>query len=193
MSESEVSKALQKLRAIEGNGLLEVQHYPLEDIQKVQDARQLSFMNTIILTEPLRSFNELQLQLFIDWMKDGGQLIVGGDVSSTPLEAFAALKGSNEQTVISAKSLDSFTKEGLFGADLPLSKMQKLENTEPFEVDGQLLAAKKNVGEGALIQTAFSLTDDTLLTSTGYANLLAEMLDLSMPIYKSSAQNEMAN
>lgn len=192
-SESEVSKALQKLRAIEGNGLLEVQHYPLEDIQEVQDAKQFAFMNTILLTEPLSSFNEQQLQLFIDWMKDGGQLIVGGDVSSTPFEAFAALKSSTEQTVISAQSLDKYTSGGLVGLNLPVRKMKALENTVPFEVDGQLLAAKKHVGEGALIQTAFSLTDNMLLTSTGYANLLAEILDLSTSFYKSSAQDEMAN
>jgi hypothetical protein len=193
ISEIEVSKALQKLRAIEGNGLLEVQHYPLVDVQEVREARQLAFLNTIILTEPLSNFTEQQLQLFVEWIKDGGQFIVSGDVSSTPFEAYAALKGITGQSVASVQSLDKFTNEGLFGTELPLSKMQAFENTELFEVDGQLLAAKKNIGKGALIQTAFSLTDDTLLNSIGYANLLAEMLDLTTPYYKTSAQNEMAN
>lgn len=193
ISQNEVSKALQKLRAIEGNGLVEVQQFPLEEVQKVQDARQLTFLNTIVLTKSLTEFNDQQLNLFIEWMKDGGQLIVDEDVSSTPLKSIATLKKYDGQTILSANSLEKFTSEGLFNGDLSLVKTEALENTNKFEMDGQLLAAKRDIGKGTLIQTTFSLTDSMLLTSDGYANLLAKMLDLSTPYYSLSPQDEMVN
>ena len=180
---------------IKGNTNLEVQYYPMNTVQTITDVRQLAFINTLILAEPLKLYDEEQLQIFVDWMKNGGQLIVDQDVTFTPLKEFAALQAGEGaiKTTVSTQSLEQFTREGIFQAALPIVKKEAIENSELFEVDGQILAAKRQVGMGSLIQTAFSLTDPVLLTSDGYSNLLAQMMDLQTPMYLNSAEIEMSN
>lgn len=191
----DVSKALQKLRVIKGNANLEVQYFPMDTVQTITDVRQLAFINTLILAEPLKLYDEEQLQILVSWMKNGGQLIVDQDVTFTPMKEFAALQASEgaTKTTVSTQSLEQFSREGTFQSDLPLVKKDALENSELFEVDGLILAAKRPVGMGSLIQTAFSLTDPVLLTSDGYANLLAQMMNLQTPMYSNSAEIEMSN
>lgn len=190
----QVAQSLQKLRTIEKGRLLEVQSYPLMTADLITDIRSIDFINTIVLTDPLKTIEQDQFDILIEWMKQGGQLVVQEDVAFSPLSSYAALQATGGTAEISPAQLTDFTGEGKFTNPMLIRTSELMPNAQAIEIDGQLLAAKQKVGTGMLIQTAFSLTDSTLIEMDGYANLFANLIDFeNKEMYKTSIDDEMVN
>ncbi|MGE7020616.1 hypothetical protein [Solibacillus cecembensis] len=190
----QVAQALQKLRTIEKGRLLEVETYPLMTADLVTDIRSIDFINTIVLTDPLKMIEQDQFDILIEWMKQGGQLVVQEDVTFTPLASYAALQATGGTSEISPTQLTDFTGEGKFTNPMSIRTSELMPKAQAIEVNGQLIAAKQKVGSGMLIQTAFSLTDSTLIEIDGFANLFAKLIDFqNKEMYKSSIDDEIVN
>lgn len=191
---TKVTQALQKLRTIEKGRLLEVQSYPLMPADLDADIRSIEFLNTIVLTDPLKTIEQNQFDILIEWMKQGGQLVIKEDVAFSPLASYAALQATGGTSEISPAQLMDFTGEGKFTEPMSIRTSELMPNAQAIEVDGQLIAAKQKVGSGMLIQTAFSFTDSTLIEMDGYANLFAQLIDFrNKEIYKATVDVEMVD
>lgn len=93
-SHPQVTQALQKLRTIEKGRLLEVQNYPSFSGDLVPDIRSIDFLNTVVLADPLKTIEQNQFDILIEWMKQGGQLVIKEDVAFSPLASYAALQAT---------------------------------------------------------------------------------------------------
>ncbi|WP_318615977.1 hypothetical protein [Sporosarcina sp. YIM B06819] len=128
--------------------------------------------NFIIIDEyPLADLSAKQQQALLGWVRDGGIMIFGGsDNSQAEAGLFAdylplQLHGKTEMNT-AALNTWAATKgfEGLIAA----YETELLPHaTILFEDEHNVLAAYKRLGEGLVIQTAFSVGDEPLATMEG--------------------------
>lgn len=191
-SNKDLSPSMQKLRTIGNVGMVEVQTFEVDATKSITDMRDLVFLDTILLTEPLKTFDEAQQKQLIKWMEQGGQLVVSEDVSVTALKDFAALQMNEGTKEISVQQLQQLSEAGNFTKALTINNAKVLPNAINYEVNGNVIAAKRNIGNGALIQTAFSLEDATLLQADGYADLMAKLLEMKETAYSPNLETELS-
>ncbi|SDH72546.1 hypothetical protein SAMN04487975_10792 [Planococcus glaciei] len=113
-------------------------------------------------------------QAVLQWVQQGGHVVAGsteniaasmGNLSSyLPLEL--GEEGTAEVQPL-AKPVPAFSATIKEGAD-PL-----------LEKDGKVLAARQKIGAGSLIQTGFSLGDQTVSSQQEYVQLMANLLTLN--------------
>lgn len=116
------------------------------------------------------------------WLVNGGKLVIGADsnlnASAGNLAELLPLQLSSPAD----KLVPGFEKPfAVYGAALK-------EGVQPILVEQeQVLAAKNSVGTGSVIQTAFSLGDEPVVSQEGYGAFLSSLMDdvpAGMPVYQ---------
>ena len=188
-----VVNALLPFRSMGGGSLVEVKNYTIDELTNISDARDLSLIDIIVLPTTSNRLNDQQLKILVDWMNDGGQLIVDEELSAKMFNDFAALQFVEGNSIVSSVQLQQFSNEYTFDDTITVRNSRLHANAQSYSVDDLILAAKQKVGKGAFIQTAFSLTDPSFMQSEGYSRLLAQFVDFDMPMYPTTALNELTN
>ncbi|WP_400247172.1 hypothetical protein AB3U99_09705 [Niallia sp. JL1B1071] len=125
----------------------------------------------------LTELTDLQQQAIKKWIENGGILITGATTNGQ--QAYGNLDSQmplalGKQETIALEGIDAETKEqgSLTGFNSSLtdgSEAITIYNEHP-------LVAKKNLGEGKIIQTSFSLSDSTLLNWQGFNSWMENLL-----------------
>ena len=129
----------------------------------------------------LADLEEGQQQALIDYVSAGGYILVGAsDNTAAELGKLGEYLPLNLQT-----SIQSLTPENLlaFTGKNALANPLKVYNASLNEgagallsADGTILAAKKQLGSGAIIQTTFSIGDEPLSKDPVYSDLMTTVL-----------------
>ena len=149
-----------------------------------EDAQGFAMANIIVIDEiAIADLSEKQQQALFKWVQDGGTLLVGaGDqVNATAgiFKDYLPLTLSQQLTTVSADSLSKISGGGIFSQPISVFAATGNEGSSPILTDNNtLLASKKKIGSGEIIQTAFSLGDQPLASMDGYATLAAKLLDI---------------
>ena len=174
---------------VEVFNLNQLKGYTLPD-----DVQGYAMANIIAVDEfALADLSQQQQGALFKWVQDGGTLLLG---ASDQVEAKAGvfiddlpLTLSQQTATVSAKSLTKLSGGGTFTN--PISVYKSTENSGSIRImadDNTILAAKKKVGSGEIIQTTFSLGDDPLASMSGYAALTAKIVNI-----QNSMQQGMVN
>ncbi|MFB7156676.1 hypothetical protein [Lysinibacillus sp. NPDC056232] len=149
-----------------------------------EDTEGFAMANVIVIDEiAIADLSQKQQESLLKWVQNGGTLLVGAadQVNATAglFKDYLPLALSNQMTSVSADSLSKLSGGGTFTQ--PISIYGAIENQGSIPVltdNNKILASKKKVGSGEIIQTAFSLGDQPLASMDGYPALVEKMLDV---------------
>ncbi|MEK4484937.1 hypothetical protein MHH81_04970 [Psychrobacillus sp. FSL H8-0484] len=129
----------------------------------------------------LADLEEQQQQALVDYVSAGGFIVVGAsDNTEVELGKLGEYLPLTLQT-----STQSLSPEKVLGltANNPLSNALTVYDaslnegaTPSFSIDGTIIAAKKQLGKGAIIQTTFSLGDEPLSKDPVYSDLMTTIV-----------------
>ena len=167
----------------------------IKDYTLPEDAQGYAMADVIAIDEiAIADLSQKQQESLLKWVQDGGTLLLGAadQVNTTAgiFKDYLPLALSQQMTSVSADSLSKLAGGGTFTQ--PISVYTATENQGSISVlrdDNTILASKKKVGRGEIIQTAFSLGDQPLASMDGYAALISKILN----IQSFSQQGMMAN
>lgn len=159
--------------------LNQLKDYTLPDV-----AQGFAMANVIAVDEmAIADLSQKQQEALLTWVQDGGTLLLGGSeqINATAgiFKEYLPLTLSQQTTSVSAESLKNVSGGGNFTQAITVYTATENEGSIPVLKDNtNILAAKKKIGSGEIVQTTFSLGDEPLASMDGYAALTAKMLDL---------------
>ncbi|QFF98299.1 hypothetical protein PB01_05390 [Psychrobacillus glaciei] len=129
----------------------------------------------------LADLAEKQQQALIDYIGSGGNIVVGASDNTTAelgkIGEFLPLTLQTNTKTLAAEKVRAFTANNLLSNDLKVTNASLNEGaTQLLDLDGTILAAKKKLGSGTIIQTTFSLGDEPLAKDPVYSDLMATIL-----------------
>ncbi len=149
-----------------------------------EDALGLAMANIIVFDEvSIADLSQKQQQALLSWVQEGGTLVIGAmeqiNTASGIFKDVLPLTLSKEMITIEADTLTTLSNGGIFSDSIQAYAATMTDGSLPVLEDGNnVLAAKKKVGSGEIIQTTFSLGDQPLASMDGYAALTAKMLNI---------------
>lgn len=122
-----------------------------------------------------------QQQALIDYVRAGGVIVVGAsddtEAELGQLGDYLPLSLQSGTLSISSEKMKAFTNNNVLSNNLPVYDATLNEGaTELFSSAGVILAAKNQLGSGAIIQTTFSLGDEPLAKDPVYSDLMTSIL-----------------
>lgn len=174
---------------VEVFNLNQIQDYTLPD-----DVQGYAMATIVAVDEfALGDLSQKQQEALFKWVQNGGTLLFGAtdrsEATAGIFTDYLPLTLSEQSVTVSAESLTKLSGGGTFTS--PISVYEATENSGSIRVmaDGNsILAAKKKVGSGEIIQTTFSLGDNQLASMSGYAALTAKIVNI-----ENSMQQRMLN
>ncbi|MBO2534393.1 DUF7408 domain-containing protein [Rummeliibacillus suwonensis] len=133
----------------------------------------------------IASLKEEEQQSLLEWVKLGGTVVIGasdnldGEIGIFKNDLPLSL---NDQTrMISSKDIQKSIKGVKLSNDVTTYAAQKADKEAKtvLEVDQQILAAKRTLGNGQIIQTTFSLGDEPLSMEKDYEPLLQKVIPIN--------------
>ncbi|WP_391208249.1 hypothetical protein [Psychrobacillus sp. L4] len=146
------------------------------------EAKAWQMADYIIIDEfVLADLAEKQQQALLDYVSMGGVIVIGASDNTTAelgkLGEFLPLTLQTGTQSLDPKKVSAFTAKNLLSNDLKVYNASLNEGaTQIFGLDGTILAAKKQIGSGTIIQTTFSLGDEPLAKDPVYGDLLSTIL-----------------
>ncbi|MDM5351269.1 hypothetical protein QUF65_10245 [Lysinibacillus sphaericus] len=156
----------------------------LKDYTFPEDEQGLAMANVIVVDEvAIADLAQKQQEALLKWVQDGGTLLLGAtdqvDATAGVFKDYLPMSLSQETTSISAETLTKLSGGGIFTQPISIHTATNLEGSLPVLTENNVvLASKKKIGGGEIIQTAFSLGDQPLASMDGYAALLAKMIEI---------------
>ncbi|WHP39814.1 hypothetical protein QIX46_14610 [Lysinibacillus boronitolerans] len=156
----------------------------LKDYTLPEDSQGLAMANVIVVDEvAIVDLTQKQQEALLKWVQDGGTLLLGAadQINATAgiFKEYLPLSLSQEMTAISAEALTKLSGGGIFTQPISVYAATSSEGSLPVLTENNaVLAAKKKVGSGEVIQTTFSLGDQPLASMDGYGALLAKVMNI---------------
>lgn len=156
----------------------------LKDYTLPEDSQGLAMANVIVVDEvAIADLTPKQQEALLKWVQDGGTLLLGAadQINATAgiFKEYLPLSLSQEMTAISAEALTKLSGGGIFTQPISVYAATSSEGSLPVLTENNaVLAAKKKVGSGEVIQTTFSLGDQPLASMDGYGALLAKVMNI---------------
>lgn len=156
----------------------------LKDYTLPEDSQGLAMANVIVVDEvAIADLTQKQQEALLKWVQDGGTLLLGAadQINATAgiFKEYLPLSLSQEMTAISAEALTKLSGGGIFTQPISVYAATSSEGSLPVLTENNaVLAAKKKVGSGEVIQTTFSLGDQPLASMDGYGALLAKVINI---------------
>lgn len=156
----------------------------LKDYTLPEDSQGLAMANVIVVDEvAIADLTQKQQEALLKWVQDGGTLLLGAadQINATAgiFKEYLPLLLSQEMTAISAEALTKLSGGGIFTQPISVYAATSSEGSLPVLTENNaVLAAKKKVGSGEVIQTTFSLGDQPLASMDGYGALLAKVINI---------------
>ncbi|MED4552453.1 hypothetical protein RKS58_04310 [Lysinibacillus capsici] len=156
----------------------------LKDYTLPEDSQGLAMANVIVVDEvAIADLTPKQQEALLKWVQDGGTLLLGAadqiNATAGVLKEYLPLSLSQEMTAISAEALTKLSGGGIFTQPISVYSATSSEGSLPVLTENnEVLAAKKKVGSGEVIQTTFSLGDQPLASMDGYGALLAKVINI---------------
>lgn len=156
----------------------------LKDYTFPEDEQGLAMANVIVVDEvAIADLAQKQQEALLKWVQDGGTLLLGAsdqiDATAGVFKDYLPMSLSQEMTSISAETLTKISGGGIFTQPISIHTATNHKESLPVLTENNVvLASKKKIGSGEIIQTAFSLGDQPLASMDGYAALLAKIIDI---------------
>lgn len=156
----------------------------LKDYTFPEDEQGLAMANVIVVDEiAIADLAQKQQEALLKWVQDGGTLLLGAsdqvDATAGIFKDYLPMSLSQEMTSISAETLTKLSGGGIFTQPISIHTATNHEGSLPVLTENNIvLASKKKIGSGEIIQTTFSLGDQPLASMDGYAALLAKLIDI---------------
>lgn len=156
----------------------------LKDYTFPEDEQGLAMANVIVVDEvAIADLAQKQQEALLKWVQDGGTLFLGAsdqiDATAGVFKDYLPMSLSQEMTSISAETLTKLSGGGIFTQPISIHTATNHKESLPVLTENNVvLASKKKIGSGEIIQTAFSLGDQPLASMDGYAALLAKIIDI---------------
>ncbi|XRD25762.1 hypothetical protein AABM34_04190 [Lysinibacillus fusiformis] len=156
----------------------------LKDYTFPEDEQGLAMANVIVVDEvAIADLAQKQQEALLKWVQDGGTLLLGAsdqiDATAGVFKDYLPMSLSQEMTSISAETLTKLSGGGIFTQPISIHTATNHKESLPVLTENNVvLASKKKIGSGEIIQTAFSLGDQPLASMDGYAALLAKIIDI---------------
>lgn len=168
----------------------------LKDYTLPEVVQGFAMANIIAVDEiAIADLSPKQQEALLKWVQDGGTLLLGGaeQINETAgvFKDYLPLSLSQQTTSVSADSLTKLSGGGIFTQAIPVYTATENKGSIPVLKDNNIiLAAKKQVGSGEVVQTTFSLGDQPLASMDGYAALTAKMLDFQTMSQRTQMQGQ---
>lgn len=168
----------------------------LKDYTLPEVAQGFEMANIIAVDEiAIADLSPKQQEALLKWVQDGGTLLLGGaeqiNATAGVFKDYLPLSLSQKMTSVSADSLTKLSGGGIFTQAIQVYTATENEGSVPVLKDNNIiLAAKKQVGSGEIVQTTFSLGDQPLASMDGYAALTAKMLDIQTMSQQTTMQGQ---
>lgn len=168
----------------------------LKDYTLPEVAQGFAMANIIAVDEiAIADLSPKQQEALLKWVQDGGTLLLGGaeQINETAgvFKDYLPLSLSQQTASVSADSLTKLSGGGIFTQAIPVYTATENKGSIPVLKDNNIiLAAKKQVGSGEVVQTTFSLGDQPLASMDGYAALTAKMLDIQTMSQQTQMQGQ---
>lgn len=138
--------------------------------------------NVVVVDEySITSLKEEEQQSLLEWVKSGGTIVIGAsdnlDGEIGILQNYLPLSINDKTIHITSKDIRKSLKDIRLSNGISAYQAQKVEPAKTIlEIDHHILAAKRNLGNGQVIQTAFSLGDEPHSIDKNYDKLLQKVI-----------------
>ncbi|MFC9538566.1 hypothetical protein ACFTQ7_01630 [Lysinibacillus sp. NPDC056959] len=156
----------------------------MKDYTLPEDTEGFAMANVIVIDEIASAdLSQKQQESLLKWVQNGGTLLIGaGDqVNATAaiFKDYLPLTLSQKMTSVSAESLSKLSGGGAFTQSISIYEATGNQGSIPVLAENnKILASKKKVGSGEIIQTTFSLGDQPLASMDGYPSLVAKLINI---------------
>ncbi|MEY9978569.1 hypothetical protein [Lysinibacillus sp. RC79] len=156
----------------------------IKDYTLPEDPQGFAMANVIVIDEiAIADLSQKQQESLLKWVQNGGTLLVGAanQVNTTAgiFKDYLPLALSEQMTSVSADSLSKLSGGETFTQPISIYGATEKQGSIPVLTENnKILASKKKVGSGEVIQTAFSLGDQPLSSMDGYPALVANLLNI---------------
>lgn len=156
----------------------------IKDYTLPEDPQGFAMANVIVIDEiAIADLSQKQQESLLKWVQNGGTLLVGAtnQVNTTAgiFKDYLPLALSEQMTSVSTESLSKLSGGETFTQPISIYGATENQGSVPVLTDNnKILASKKKVGSGEVIQTAFSLGDQPLASMDGYPALMAKLLNI---------------
>ena len=167
----------------------------IKDYTLPENTLGFAMANVIVIDEiAIADLSQKQQESLLNWVQNGGTLILGAadQVNATGgiFKDYLPLALSQQMTSVSADSLSKLSGGRTFTQPISIYGATENKGSIPVLTDNnKILASKKKVDSGEIIQTAFSLGDQPLASMDGYPALVSKLIN----IQKISQQGMMIN
>lgn len=129
----------------------------------------------------LSDLSEEKQEAILGWIQNGGIAVIGSSENTVAemgvLGDHLPLKLSSERVTIAPEFFTEHSNGSKFNEPISVLDAKAAEGSNSILVGPEsVIAAAKSVGNGTILQTAFSNGDEPLSTQPGYANFLSELL-----------------
>ncbi|MCL1700065.1 hypothetical protein [Lysinibacillus sp. Bpr_S20] len=156
----------------------------IKDYTLPEDTQGFAMANVIVIDEmAIADLSKKQQESLLKWVQNGGTLLVGAadQVNATAgiFKDYLPLALSKQMTTISADRLSKLSGGGTITQPIAIYGATENKGSIAVLTDNQkILASKKKVGSGEIIQTVFSLGDQPLASMDGYPVLIEKLLNI---------------
>lgn len=146
------------------------------------DQEAWSSADVMIIDEyVLSDLDEDQQTAILGWIQNGGIAVIGASENTVAemgiLGGHLPLNLSTDRVTVAPEFFTEHSNGSKFNEAISVLEAEVAPNSYPILVGpDSVLAAGKSVGNGTILQTAFSIGDEPLSTQQGYANFLSELL-----------------
>ncbi|MBY0120728.1 hypothetical protein [Bacillus sp. S/N-304-OC-R1] len=178
-----LSENYDRLKELRVLPFTQIQMLELKKEQLPKQALGLEMIDYLVIDEyPLSQLDKDQQFAIKEWIERGGTLIAGGSPSGSQsygeIYSLLPMQMENEKKVSSSflNQINSANNPGFYEVNVFTGKLQK----DAIIIDGNEsmpFTAKSKVGEGAILQTGFSLGDEPISGWKGYSTWFADFIN----------------
>ncbi len=163
-------------------------HYLQEDVLP-EDARGLEYFDYMIIDEyPLAALSQEQQEALLTWVQAGGTLIVGATENAR--QKYGILFNELPLQEQDRETLESVSLgEELTVTNLPVWTGAIHDGEMIEESEGRPLVVKKELGSGQIIQMAFSIGSEPIISQEGFPEWFASFIPFKKRIIRYPVEN----
>ena len=160
-----------------------------------EDYRALQMLDTIVFDDiAVQDLSQKQQEALYQWVQHGGQVMFTSNAfaqnGAGVFKEHLPLQFTGKDVTLLQDDIKQYTQTGSVDASVDVQEASTVQGaTSTVKIGETVLAAKKSIGRGDVVQVAYPLHDPQLTELSGYGRLLVDSLQINInPSYQNYSQ-----
>lgn len=157
-----------------------------------EDTRALKMLDTILFDDiAVQDLSQKQQEALYQWVQHGGQIVFTSNAFAQNgagiFQEHLPLQFTGKKITLLQEDIKQYTQTGADYVSMAIQEASMVQGASAtVKIGENVLAAKKSIGRGDIVQLAYPIHDPQLTALSGYGRLLIDSLQINT---NSSSQN----